>query len=90
MEETGNYCHTARCYADGYVEFCGYCPRCWIALSDAKRKILFDSRCQQPAPVIERHEHQHYHPPQSRVVTFLVGLAGGVAGAVLSMRWFGW
>jgi hypothetical protein len=93
MEETGNYCATNDCYGVGYVEYCGFCPLCWRQFKPSTRKALVEERV-QPPPIIEQHVHQqHYHPPQSRLVTLLVGITGGMFGVgilYLVRHWTGW
>lgn len=40
MTETGNDCPSEGCYEPGYEEYCGFCPSCWVGLSDDERAVL--------------------------------------------------
>lgn len=98
MQETYTSCPGTSCDGDGdgFEEYGGMCPLCWVNLSLPSRAAILDARPQQfpPAPTtVEQHNHAHTHnyplPPLWRrlVLMVLCGAIGGVAA--LAAAWVG-
>lgn len=79
LTPTNRYCPVENCAASGIEEFYGFCPDCWLELSEEDRATL---RGEQPrVKEIIRYSHV-VTPPRWRQYVFLFW-AGCVTGWII-------
>jgi hypothetical protein len=95
LTTTGEECMWGDCGNLGFFEYRGYCPSCWLRLSEGQRAALLHpedaAAADGPPPAVV--QTTVMHPPVPKWVTLAVGVAGGIVGAAgvaLVRAWLGW
>jgi hypothetical protein len=74
------------CKSYGFEEFGGMCAVCWSDSDPEEQQAILVALGRGdniPPAVHEHHHHQHIYPPQSRLVTTLIAIVAGAAGAAV-------
>lgn len=87
------------CIDPGWDIYCGFCPAHWAVLPAKQRAILLKERLALPSVTHHHvhktvnetnqtdenhHHHQHINPPVPKLLTFVIGFVGAVAGYVVT------